>query len=156
MCSAPALALLVPGIVALLAHQVILFASLAPTAVMMINHAGQPSARAYNAFIGHLAGLASAFVFVAALGLSSAPSVFEVHFVSGARVAAAVLSLALATLLELLLRAQHPPAAATTLLVALGSFHPNWHDATLIISGIVLVTGAGVLLTAAHEKLTAR
>jgi HPP family protein len=63
---------------------------------------------------------------------------------------------ALATLLEMLLRAQHPPAAATTLLVALGSFHPNWHDATLIISGVVLVIGAGMLLRGVHGKLIAR
>jgi hypothetical protein len=156
MCCAPALALLAPGIVAVLAHQLILFASLSPTAVTMIHQAGHPPARAYNSFVGHLVGLASACLFVFALGLSAAPSVFEVHSVSGARLAAALLSVALATLLEMLLRAQHPPAAATTLLVALGSFHPNWHDATLIISGVVLVIGAGMLLRGVHGKLIAR
>lgn len=157
MCGAPALALLVPGIVAVLAHQVILFASLSPTAVTLIHQAGQPSARAYNAIVGHLVGLASACLFVVVLGLSSAPSVFEVHSVSGARLAAAVLSLVLATVLELLLRAQHPPpAAAATLLVALGSFHPDWHDVALIISGVVLVTGTAMVLRSAHERVAAR
>lgn len=156
MCGAPALALLVPGIVAVLAHQVTLFASLSPTAVTLIHQAGQPSARAYNAIVGHLVGLASACLFVVVLGLSSAPSVFEVHSVSGARLAAAVLSLVLATVLELLLRAQHPPAAATTLLVALGSFHPDWHDVALIISGVVLVTGTAMVLRSAHERVAAR
>lgn len=156
MCGAPALALPVPGIVAVLARQVILFASLSPTAVTLIHQAGQPSARAYNAIVGHLVGLASACLFVVVLGLSSAPSVFEVHSVSGARLAAAVLSLVLATVLELLLRAQHPPAAATTLLVALGSFHPDWHDVALIISGVVLVTGTAMVLRSAHERVAAR
>lgn len=155
-CCAPALALLVPGVAALLTHQILLFASLAPTAITMIQQPGQPSARVSNTFIGHMVGLASGFVLVFALGLSTAPSVFEAHSVSGARVAAAVLALALASLLELLLRAQHPPAAATTLLVALGSFHPNWHDASLIVGGVVLVTGAAVLLRNGRAALTRR
>jgi HPP family protein len=155
MCSAPALALLAPGIVAVLAHQVVLFASLGPTAMTMIQQAGQPSARVYNTFVAHLIGLASGFLIVVALGLSATPSVFEAHSVSGIRLAAAVFSLALATLLEMLLRAQHPPAAATTLLVALGSFHPNWHDATLVISGVLLVVAACMLLRTVHEKLIA-
>lgn len=154
--TAPALALLVPAIVALLTQQLFLFASLSPTAVTLIQQPKQPAARVYNVLVGHLAGLGSALALVVALGLSTAPSVFEVHSVSGTRVAAAVLALALASLLELLLRAQHPPAAATTLLVALGSFHPNWHDVMLVIGGVVLVTGAAALLRSTYEAFTRR
>ncbi len=112
----------------------------------MIQQRGQASARPYNALVGHAVGLCSAILLVVALGLSATPSVFEAHTVSGARVAAAVLALALASLLELLLRAQHPPGAATTLLVALGSFHPNWHDAAVVLGGVLAVTAAGTLL----------
>jgi len=113
-----------------------------PTAVTGAQQPQHPSSRPYNALVGHAIGFASGCAMVFAFGLNHMPSVFELHSVGLAR-AAAVCALALATLLELLLRAQHPPAAATTLLVALGSFHPTWHDAVLVYGGIIGVILAG-------------
>ncbi len=61
--------------------------------------------------------------------------------------------LALAVLLELLLRAKHPPAASTTLLVALGSFHPTWHDAWVILAGVAAAHPEfSDVMTRLHER----
>jgi len=143
---AAGLALVLPGLLALWSHKLLLFASLGPTAVMM---AQQPTLRTshwYNAFAGHALGMLSAFITVWLLALATAPSVFVVDEVSPRRVAAAALSVALALLLEQPARAQHPPAASTTLLVALGSFKPTWHDAGVILGGVAAVIVAGELL----------
>lgn len=138
---ASAFAMLVAGAVAVAASNVLLFPSLGPTAVMMAHSPGHASSRPYSAIVAHLVGLGSAFLSVAIFQIAYAPSVFEVHAVSWARVGAAVLSIALGSAIELLLGAPHPPAASTTLLAALGSFHPTVHDTLLVCVG-VLVTVA--------------
>jgi hypothetical protein len=135
-----AVALLAPGILALATHRVFLFASLGPTAVTIAQQPTQPSARAYNALVSHTVALGIAFAMVFAFGLAHAPSVFMTGSVSGARVAASLLSVAIAMVFELALRAKHPPAAATALLVSLGSFHPTWYDTALVLGGVVTVT----------------
>lgn len=140
-----ALATLVPGILAFISGTVLLFPSLGPTAVMMAQSPEHASSRPYNAIVAHLLGLGVAFASVYAFGIASAPSVFTAHSVSAARVGAAVVAIAVGTALELLLRAAHPPAASTTLLAALGSFHPTLHDASLVVIGLLSTVAAGEL-----------
>jgi len=137
---ASGLALLVPGVLAMLTHRLFVFASLGPTAVTIAQQPLQPAARSYNALLGHLLGLGSGYAMVFAFGLAHTPSVFVLHTVSDARVAASVLAVAIAMLLELRLNARHPPAASTTLLASLGSFHPTWYDTGLVIGGVLSVT----------------
>lgn len=137
---ASGLALLLPAVIAAATHRLFLFPSLASTAVMAIQQPSQRSARPYNAFVGHLIGLISGYLMVFAFGLSTTPSVFQLHAVSISRAAAAVCAIVIAAALELGLRAQHPPAASTTMLVALGSFHPTWSDAGYVIGGAAAVT----------------
>jgi CBS-domain-containing membrane protein len=143
---ASGIALGVPGVIGLLTHQPFIFPSLGPTAMMMTNHPELPSAQPYNAVVGHMLGLGAGYLCVFMLGLSSAPSIFAVHAVSAPRVAAAVLAMALASALELLLRAQHPPGAATTLLAALGSLRLTWHDTFAVLVGSVAVVATAELL----------
>jgi len=119
---AAALVVAVPGLAGLATGRLLLLPSLAPTALMQAHSADDPSAGLRNVVLSHLLGLGSAFAAVALLGMARAPSVFEVGALSGPRVAAAVLAVALAAALEMLLRVSHPPAASTTLLAALGSF----------------------------------
>lgn len=101
------------------------------------------SSRFYNVVVSHVIGLAAADLCVVVLGLAHAPSIFALHGVSGARIAAAVLSIAVGTAIEIALGAAHPPAASTTLLVALGSFRPPLHDAALATAGGLIVATAG-------------
>lgn len=140
---AAGLTTLAPGVAALVAHSVLLFPSLGPTAVMQAHSPEHKSSRPYNVVVGHVLGLVSAFFFVWMLGLSHAPSVFDVHGVSGPRVTATVLAIALATALEVLLDATHPPAASTTLLASLGSFKPTWATTAQVVIGVVIVAIVG-------------
>jgi hypothetical protein len=137
---------LAPGLAALAAHSVLLFPSLGPTALMQAHAPQHESSHPYNVVVGHAVGLGSAFLFVWLFGLAHAPSVFEVHAVWASRVWATVLAIMLAALLEVALKAAHPPAASTTLLASLGSFKPTWGQTAQVAIGvaIVAIVGEGV------------
>ena len=135
----------VPGVVALLTGQLLLFPSLGPTAVMVSYEPEHRSARFYNVIVSHIGGLLSGFAAVLLFGLAHAPSVFQLRVLSVSRVAAAAVAILLAILLELVLDAAHPPATATTLLAALGSFRPTWHDGLTVVAGVLIVAVAGEL-----------
>lgn len=140
----------VPGLIALLTHRVVLFASLAPTSVMITQQPLLASTKPYNAIVGHMVGLGSGFLAVWALGIAPQPSVFAAHAVSGPRVCACLLAIAIAMEAEISLKAWHPPAASTTLLAALGSFRLGWRDTWEVLVGVVAVTVAGELLRIFH------
>lgn len=135
--------LLVPAVLGLISGQLLLFPSLGPIVVMQAHLPRHRSSRFYNIVVSHLVGLAAADLFVILLGLAETPSVFSVGHLSGARVAATLLALLVGTSAELVLHASHPPAAATTLLAALGSFRPTAHDTAWVVSGVVIVAFVG-------------
>jgi CBS-domain-containing membrane protein len=137
---------LVLGLVGLAAGRPFLFPSVGPTAVLQAHKPDDPSSRPYNILVGHLVGLGSAFVMVTLLGIGQQKSVFEMGHLTTERVAAAVLAMALAAAVEFLLRAPHPPAAATTLLAALGAFKPTIKDTMVVVGGILLVIAVGEVL----------
>lgn len=140
---ATALVVLVPGVVGLATGSLLLFPSLAPSALIQAHTPEHPSARLYNVIVSHFGALLCAYLAVALFGLTQAPSVFELKSLSPARVGAAVLAVFLGTLLELVLRASHPPAASTALLVALGSLKPTVRDTTAVVVGVLIVGFAG-------------
>lgn len=92
-----------------------------------------------------MVGLGSAFLAVILFGIAHAPSIFEAKHLSWEPVAASVPAVALAAALELLLRASHPPAVSTTLLVSLGSFHPTVRDTVSVVAGVLIVAVVGEL-----------
>lgn len=147
---ASGVALGVPALIAVLTHHLVLFASLAPTSVMIAQQPLLAATRPYNAIAGHMIGLGAGFFAVWALGIAAEPSVFVVHAVSGARACAALLAIVIATTVEIVLQAQHPPGAATTLLAALGSFRVDWRDTWQVFIGVVAVTLTGELLQKLH------
>lgn len=147
---ASGIALGVPGLIALLTHHLILFASLGPTSVMIAQQPLLASTKPYNAIVGHMVGLGAGFFAVWVLGIASEPSIFVLHTVTGPRVCAALLAIAIAAALEIALKAQHPPGAATTLLAALGSFRLDWTDTWEVLVGVVAVTLTGELLQRLH------
>lgn len=138
-----ALITMVPGLIGLALGQVLLFPSLGPTALMQVHIPEHASSRPYNVVVSHTIGLACGLGAVELLGLAATPSVFQLHSLSLVRVLAAALAIFVGTWLEVAVRAQHPPAAATTLLVALGSFRPTLHDAAVVFSGVVIVALVG-------------
>ena len=138
--------LLAVGLIGLAAGQHWLFPSLGPSAFLQAEKPREESARFYNTVVGHLVGLGAGMAAVLLLGASSAPGVLATKELVPVRVWAAVLSAVLTMLGLSLLKATHPPAAATMLLVALGGFEPTWRSAGTVTAGVLLlaVLGEGV------------
>lgn len=131
------------GLIGLVAGQPWLFPSLGPTAFLQAEGPDKPSARFYNTVVGHLVGLAAGIAAVSVLGAASAPSVMATQVLAPVRVGAAVLAAALTMVGLSLLRASHPPAAATMLLVALGGLEPTWRASGAVAIGAVILATLG-------------
>ncbi len=99
-----------------------------------------------NTIIGHSVGVAAGLLSLAIFGLLSAPSVY-VSGVGLNRVGAIALAVALTGGVLRLLRSAHPPAGATTIIVASGLLAKP-HQLLDILIGVLLLTIAGWLLTA--------
>jgi CBS domain-containing membrane protein len=135
-----AVVIAVCGLAAHLAKQPMLFPSLGPSALLFFEKPTAPESSPYNAVVGHLVGILAGVAAIALFGLLDAPSVLEAG-VTLARVGAATLSVALVALLLPPLRASHPPAGATTLLVSLGLLDQP-RQLAWVLAGVVLLTAA--------------
>ena len=142
------------GLFGLAAHQPLIFPSLGPTAFLQAELPQLPSSRLYNTIVGHLLGLGSGLLVVTLLGANTAPSVLGTGDLTPIRVWASVLSIFLTLLAGLLLKASHPPAAATTLLFALGGFQPTLHETIVVIIGVLIVGIIGEVLRQLRLKAT--
>lgn len=126
------------GIVAWLAGSPWLLPSLGPTAILQSEIPAHPSARFYNVTVGHVIGLAAGFASVAAFHAGPLPTVLIDHQLALPRVFASALALLLTLLICLILKASHPPAGATTLLVTLGALK-TLNDAINLFIGVLLI-----------------
>lgn len=115
-----------------------IFPSLGPTAFLFFYTPTAPSASPRNTLIGHAVGAGAGYLSLAVTGLTLAGPALAVG-VTWPRVIAAALSLGLTAGVMVLLRAPHPPAGATTLIVSLGLLTRPWQ--------LVLLMGAVVVLT---------
>ena len=131
------------GLIGLAAGQPWLFPSLGPTAFLVAEQPSQPSSRLWNSVVGHLVGLAAGLLAVALLGADAAPSPMETGKLDPIRVGAAVLAAVLTMPTLSYLRASHPPAAATMLLVALGGLPPTGRTAGAVAAGVLILAGLG-------------
>ena len=137
--------LLVVGLLGLVAGLPVLVPSLGPTAVIIAITPAHPSARAMEHVGrprqragGRLRRRRAARRGVRADGSGD-------HELAPVRVLAAVIAIALTVALGFGLRASHPPAAATTLLVALGSV-ATFRDALVVMVGVAITAILGELL----------
>jgi CBS-domain-containing membrane protein len=60
-----------------------------------------------------------------------------------ARVWASAMAVAMTALLQPSLRAYHPPAAATALLITLGAYHLTWKNSLSMMGGVVIIALMG-------------
>jgi HPP family len=137
--------ILVVGILGLAVGKPWLLPSLGPSAMLVALAPAHPQARAWNTLIGHLVGIAAGFVAIVLAGAANAPSPILQGELVLPRVVAATIAVALTVLVSAALRASHPPAAATTLLVALGA-SATADKALSLFAGVVVVAIAGELL----------
>lgn len=131
------------GLIATWAGIPLLFASLGPSVAIQASSPQQPIARPWNVAAGHLIALGIGVAALYATGAIAAPPFLDSHPLSLARVAAAALALGVGIFLEFVLKASHPPAAATSLLVTLGAVQISEKGIIAVISGIFLVTILG-------------
>ena len=141
------LALGISGLAAYLAKQPLLFPSLGPTALLFFERPMAATSSPRNTLIGHAVATLAGALCLALFGLLDNPSIL-VEGVTLARIGAAALSLALVGAVLLLLRASHPPAGATVLIVSLGLLRTP-SEMALIMVGVVIITIAGCVINRA-------
>jgi CBS domain-containing membrane protein len=118
--------------------------SLGPTAFLVFNRSQAAIARPRNIVIGHLIGAISGYVALLLFGLIHTPSVLA-GGLTAPRIGAAAFSIALTSGAMILLRAEHGPAGATTLIVSLG-FMTTPASLGLLMAGVVGLAAEGVLI----------
>ena len=134
--------ILIAGLVGLLLGRPVLFASLGPTAYLQADQPANPVSRLWNALGGHLSGAVAGLIGVALFGAWNAPTPLADHVLPPERVAASVVAIVLTILFAALLRAAHPPAAATALLITLGAIKTT-EDLVNLAIGVIVVSVAG-------------
>jgi hypothetical protein len=148
--------ILTAGLLGFAFHRPWLFSSLGPTAFQTTEYPELKSSRIYNVFAGHFIAIGMGFAAIAIMGAWTTPGVSSTHYLALTRVWTAVIAIALTLAGAMAVRASHPPAASTTLLVALGSYQTVQAALTLAI-GIVIVGVLGEairLLRLRHRALT--
>lgn len=132
------------SLAALLTSQPMVFPSLGPTAFLCFFTPTAATASPRNTIIGHAIGVAAGWSSLVAFGLQHTGPALAVG-VSWPRVLAAALSLGLTSGLMVLLKAPHPPAGATTLIISLGLLRDLDQLAVLMLAVGLLVCQAIVI-----------
>ncbi len=116
-----------------------LFASLGPTIFLQVQRPADGTGRFYNTIVGHGAAVVAAAAAVLLCGAAPLPP----GSLAAARVNASIAALVFTALLQRAARAQHPPAAATALLVSLGHIALQWGDLGALAAGVVVTAVLG-------------
>lgn len=122
----------------------LLFPSLGPTAFLLFYTPLTPAASPRNTLGGHLIGALAGYLALAVFGLLDTPFVAGAPL-SSARIGAAAVSLGLTSGAMVWLKVPHPPAGATTLIIALGILREPWQLAVLMLA-VFLLTVQGFLI----------
>jgi hypothetical protein len=131
------------------AEQPWLFPSLGPTIFLQAVTPNDPSARPWNTVVGHGIGVAAGFLALFVCGAHHAPLPSE-SVIAGSRVAASALAVGLTVAGQLLIRAPHAPAAATTMLITLGGMPPSRRTLVAIVVGVGLIAALGEITRLRH------
>ena len=120
-----------------------MFPSLGATAFLFFETPMAEVASIRNTIIGHPVGAAVAFVWLNVFGLVGDPSAIATGF-TAERVACVALSLGFTGGILRLLRAAHPPAGATTVIVSIGLL-TTWDELLILIAGVALLARLGLV-----------
>lgn len=138
-------AMMMVGLAAAVTMRPLIFPSLGPTAMMQFSNPLDPNASPRHALIGHFVGAGSGYFALAVMGLLGVPLGAEVGL---HRVLAAAIALALTSGLLIFLKAEHPPAGATTLIVALGIL-PKLEDFLFLMAAVFALTALAFVVNRA-------
>lgn len=123
------------------------FPSLGPTAFLLFSAPATAAACPRNTVLGHAIGAAAGWFALVAFGLTDAPPALSSE-VTGARIGAAAVSLALTSAVMIWTGTQHPPAGATTLIVSLGVLR-DLDQLAILMLAVVILTVQGLLFNRA-------
>jgi CBS-domain-containing membrane protein len=129
---------------ALVTHSPWIFPSLGPTAFEFFYTPTAPAASPRNTLIGHGIGVICGYLSLVVTGLTTAGQA-TVMGVTWPRIVAASLSLGCTAGLMVLLRAPHPPAGATTLIISLGIITKPPYLVLLMAAVVLLILQAQII-----------
>jgi CBS-domain-containing membrane protein len=130
--------------VAMVSRTPFVFPSLGPTAFLFFFSPSALAASPRHTIFGHAIGIVCGYAALWIFGLQHAPPAM-VTGVSAARVGAAALSLAATGAAMILLKAAHPPAGATTLIISLGIVTRPLHLIVIEVAVAILTLQAVVI-----------
>lgn len=143
---------IVIGAIGFWLHQPWLFAGLGPSILVVASNPGHETARFRSIVVGHLVAIGCAYLALLLLNATSAPSLLAAATMSMPRVWASAGALAMVVLVQPQLRAYHPPAAATALLVTSGAYRMTGKTPLALMAGVLIVGLAAELLRIAKAK----
>src|SRR5687768_15468853 len=123
-----------------------LFAGLAPTILMIAAHPGHETSSFRAIVVGHLAAIACGYLALLLLNATAAPSMIVTRIVPMDRVWASAAAMAMLVIVQPQLKAYHPPAAATALLVTLGAYRMTGKTPLVLVGSVVLIAVVSELL----------
>lgn len=132
------------ALLAVVSETPFVFPSLGPTAYLFFFAPLGESSTPRNAILGHAIGLVCGYGAFWAAGLQHGAPNFH-DGVYWPRILSAALSLAFTGAFMVLLRVNHPPAGATTLIVALGILSMPYHLVVIEIAVVLLTLQAFVI-----------
>jgi CBS domain-containing membrane protein len=135
------------GTLAWLLEEPLVFPSLGATAFLFFETPLAEVASPRNTIIGHYVGAATAYLWLVVFGLTDAPSALQTGFTAD-RAAAVALSVACTGGILRLLRAAHPPAGATTVIVSAGLL-TSGEQLLALAAGVALLTASANVLNRA-------
>jgi CRP/FNR family transcriptional regulator len=136
------LAIGLSGLWAWVAKEPLLFPSLGATAFLIFETPMAEVSSPRNTVVGHTVGIGAGVAALAIFGLFNTPSVF-VTGMTTSRIGAIALAVALTGGVLRLVRCAHPPAGATTIIVASGLLGTAHHRLVYVWVGVLLLTAAG-------------
>ena len=123
-----------------------LFASLAPTILMVAATPGHETTNFRAIVVGHIAAIACAYFALILLNATGSASMLATRVVPLPRVWASAAALAMLAIVTPPLKGFHPPAAATALLVTLGAYRMTGKTPLALVGGVLVVALAAEAL----------
>ncbi|HEU4748683.1 MAG TPA: HPP family protein [Gemmatimonadaceae bacterium] len=134
--------MLVVGVIGIAAKQPWLTVGLGPTALLVASNPGSSMTRFHSIVAGHAVAFLCACFALLLLGVDLSSTVGN-RSVPVERVWASAIAIAITALVQPSLRAYHPPAAATALLVTLGLYRVTWKTSVSMLGGVLVVALLG-------------
>lgn len=128
-------AMLLIGLVADISRSPFIFPSLGPSAIMLLAHPLRKDSSPRHTVIGHLIGAASGYFALWVTGLLGVGFSTQID---AQRVLAGAIAIGLTAGITILLKSEHAPAGATTLIVSLGIL-PRLSDFLYLMAAVVML-----------------